>query len=58
MLTNKLEPQILICEAVRQGLAVGGQVMVEPMEVPYARVAVLRDPWGATFTVSQLKPPA
>jgi uncharacterized protein len=34
----------------------GGQVTVPPLDVPYARVAVIADPQGAVFTVSQFKP--
>ena len=35
----------------------GGEVLVEPMDVPWARVAPVRDPQGAMFTISQFKPP-
>jgi predicted enzyme related to lactoylglutathione lyase len=36
----------------------GGKVAAPPVDVPYARVAVLGDPQGAEFTVSQFRPPA
>lgn len=36
----------------------GGRVTVPPFDVPYARIAVLTDPQGASFTVSQYTPPA
>ena len=36
----------------------GGRVGAPPTDVPYARVAVLGDPQGAEFTVSQFRPPA
>jgi predicted enzyme related to lactoylglutathione lyase len=36
----------------------GGTVLVEPFDVPFSRLAVVRDPDGATFTLSQFKPPA
>ena len=36
----------------------GGTVLAEPFDVPYSRMAVVRDPDGATFTISQFKPPA
>jgi hypothetical protein len=31
----------------------GGQVVVAPMDVPWARITVIADPQGATFTASQ-----
>ena len=36
----------------------GGTVLAEPFDVPYSRMAVIRDPDGVTFTISQFKPPA
>lgn len=36
----------------------GGEVLVDPFDVPWQRLAVIRDPDGATFTASQFKPPA
>jgi predicted enzyme related to lactoylglutathione lyase len=35
----------------------GGDVLLEPIDIPWSRTAVLRDPQGATFTISQFKPP-
>ena len=35
----------------------GGTVMVAPFDVPYARIAMLRDPQGATFSISRYMPP-
>ena len=35
----------------------GGTVLVEPFDVPYVRMAVLRDPDGETFAIGQFKPP-
>ncbi|MGW1891047.1 VOC family protein [Streptomyces sp. NPDC002004] len=32
----------------------GGEITVPPMESPYGRLAVLRDPWGAVFSVMEL----
>ena len=36
----------------------GGTVLAGPFDVPYSRMAVVRDPDGVTFTISQFKPPA
>lgn len=35
----------------------GGAVAVPPTDMPWVRIAVLRDPQGAVFTVSKLQPP-
>jgi predicted enzyme related to lactoylglutathione lyase len=35
----------------------GGQVLSEPVDVPWSRVTQIRDPQGATLTLSQFKPP-
>lgn len=35
----------------------GGEVAVPPTEMPWVKLAVLRDPQGAAFTVSQFQPP-
>jgi uncharacterized protein len=35
----------------------GGDVTMPPTDMPYARVATLRDPQGAAFTVSKFQPP-
>jgi uncharacterized protein len=34
----------------------GGTVLMEPMDVPWSRMTVLRDPQGATFIASQFVP--
>jgi predicted enzyme related to lactoylglutathione lyase len=36
----------------------GGEVIVPPTDMPWVRLAVFRDPQGATFTVNQFQPPA
>lgn len=36
----------------------GGEVAVPPTDMPWVRIAVLRDPQGAAFTVNQFQPPA
>jgi predicted enzyme related to lactoylglutathione lyase len=36
----------------------GGTVLAEPFDVPWQRLTVIRDPQGATATLSQFKPPA
>jgi len=45
-------------EAAAGAPSLGGTVLVEPFDVPYVRLTVLRDPAGAVFTASQFKPPA
>lgn len=35
----------------------GGTVLSEPVDVPWSRVTTIRDPQGATLTLSQFKPP-
>ena len=35
----------------------GGEVLSGPVDQPWARIATIRDPAGATFTISQFKPP-
>ena len=35
----------------------GGEVLVEPFDAPWVRVAVVRDPEGAVFTLSQFVAP-
>ena len=42
--------------AARKATELGGQVVVAPMDAPYSRLTVLRDPQGATFTASQFVP--
>jgi predicted enzyme related to lactoylglutathione lyase len=39
-----------------RGAALGGTVMVEPVDAGPTRIAVLRDPQGAVFTVSRFCP--
>ena len=36
----------------------GGTVLVEPVDVPYSRMAVVRDPQGAVFSISKFVPPS
>ena len=36
--------------------ALGGEVVVPPVDVPWARITVIRDPQGATFTASKFVP--
>jgi predicted enzyme related to lactoylglutathione lyase len=36
----------------------GGTVVVPPFDVPYARITVMTDPQGATFTASKFIPPS
>ncbi|HEY1853794.1 MAG TPA: VOC family protein [Solirubrobacterales bacterium] len=35
----------------------GGEVVSSPTDMPWVRIAVLRDPQGATFTISKFQPP-
>lgn len=44
-------------EAAVRARELGGEVLVEPFDIPWQRIAVLRDPDGATFTAGQFKPP-
>jgi predicted enzyme related to lactoylglutathione lyase len=37
--------------------ALGGTVLVEPFDVPYVRMAVIRDPDGVTFAIGKFQPP-
>jgi predicted enzyme related to lactoylglutathione lyase len=34
----------------------GGEVLVGPVDAPWVRMAVIRDPQGATFIASQFVP--
>lgn len=34
----------------------GGTVLVTPVDVPWARMTVIADPWGATFNANQFVP--
>jgi uncharacterized protein len=36
--------------------SLGGEVLVEPMDVPWVRMTVIKDPQGATFTAGQFVP--
>ena len=42
---------------VDRARTLGASVITPPFDVPYSRMAVLRDPQGATFTVSRFTPP-
>jgi predicted enzyme related to lactoylglutathione lyase len=39
-----------------KAVQLGGTVVAPPMEVPWARITVIRDPGGATFIAAQYKP--
>jgi predicted enzyme related to lactoylglutathione lyase len=43
-------------DSVGQATAIGATLLVEPMDVPPGRLAVLADPQGAAFAVIQLHP--
>jgi hypothetical protein len=43
--------------AVQRAVAAGGAALAEPFDIPMFRTAVLRDPQGAVFTISQLMLP-
>ncbi len=45
-------------ESARRVTELGGTVLVEPFDVPYVRMAAVRDPDGVTFAIGQFKPPA
>lgn len=40
--------------AVKRAVAAGGQVRVEPFDMPHGRMAVVSDPAGAVFSIVQL----
>ncbi len=44
-------------ESAARAAQLGGTVLVEPFDVPYVRMAVLRDPDGETFGIGQFQPP-
>jgi predicted enzyme related to lactoylglutathione lyase len=44
-------------DTARGARELGGEVLVEPFDVPYVRMAVLRDPDGATFAIGKFHPP-
>jgi uncharacterized protein len=43
--------------AAAKATELGGTVLVPPMDAPYVRLTVLRDPQGAVFTASKYVPP-
>jgi predicted enzyme related to lactoylglutathione lyase len=43
--------------AAERATELGGEVLVPPMDAPWVRMTVLRDPQGATFTASKFVPP-
>ena len=45
-----------VAAAAAQARELGGTVVAEPRDAPWARLAVIADPQGATFTVSQFVP--
>ncbi|MCI9887251.1 VOC family protein [Micrococcales bacterium 31B] len=45
-----------INDVVSKTTAAGGEVLVEPTEIEYGTFAVLRDPWGATFSSIAMNP--
>ena len=45
-------------ETAARAKELGGTVLAEPFDVPYVRMAVVRDPDGETFVIGQFKPPA
>jgi len=44
-------------ETAARAKALGGTVLAEPFDVPYVRMAVIRDLEGETFAIGQFKPP-
>jgi predicted enzyme related to lactoylglutathione lyase len=44
-------------DTARRTPGLGGEVLVEPFDVPYVRMAVLRDPDGVTFAIGKFQPP-
>jgi predicted enzyme related to lactoylglutathione lyase len=44
-------------DAARRVPELGGEVLVEPFDVPYVRMAVVRDPDGVTFVIGKFQPP-
>jgi len=43
-------------EAAAKAVALGGTVLVAPVDAPYSRLTVLRDPQGATFSATAFVP--
>ncbi|MBK5221650.1 MAG: hypothetical protein JJE52_01990 [Acidimicrobiia bacterium] len=44
--------------AFARAVEFGSQVVVEPFDTPYTRQSMVRDPQGATFTLSEYRPDA
>ena len=44
--------------AAARAAELGATVLVEPFDVPWQRITVIRDPQGAHLTLSQFKPPS
>lgn len=44
--------------SVKRASELGGEVVVDPFDAPWVRAAVLRDPDGVAFNVSQFVPPS
>lgn len=44
-------------DTARRAPDLGGTVLVEPFDVPFVRMAVLRDPEGVTFSIGKFIPP-
>ena len=42
--------------AAQKAEALGGEILLPPMDAPWVRMTVVKDPQGATFTASQFKP--
>ena len=43
---------------VAKATELAGSILVEPFDTPVGRMAVIRDPQGATFSIIQPPPPA
>ena len=44
--------------AAERATELGGEVVVPPLDAPWVRMTVLKDPQGATFTASKYVPPS
>lgn len=44
--------------SVARASELGGEIVVDPFDAPWVRVAVVSDPDGVAFTVSQFTPPS
>jgi predicted enzyme related to lactoylglutathione lyase len=40
-----------------RAVELGGEVLAPPTDMPWVRIALLRDPQGAVFTISRFQPP-